>query len=121
MCLDTLGDSRILNRNLEVRECHHLGIPHTGMFVLFFSLLNQNKKIMFYLHFVFTILCHLGGNQVFMLTGKNEIREKKFCADATVPGMPVKLLDCHGEGGNQYWTYDEDVNFKLKYILFVLN
>lgn len=86
MCLDTLGDSRIHNRNLEVRECHHLG-----------------------------------GNQVFMLTGKNEIREKKFCLDATVPGMPVKLLDCHGEGGNQYWTYDEDVNFKLKNILFVWN
>lgn len=81
MCLDTLGDSRILNRNLEVRECHHLG-----------------------------------GNQVFMLTGKNEIREKKFCLDATVPGMPVKLLDCHGQGGNQYWTYDEDVNFKFENI-----
>lgn len=53
---------------------------------------------------------YLGGNQVFMLTANNEIREKKYCLDATIPGMPVKMLDCHGEGGNQKWTYDEDVS-----------
>lgn len=70
-----MGDSRVLNRNLEGKQCH-----------------NQ------------------GGNQVFMLTGENEIREKKFCLDATLPGEPVKMLDCHGEGGNQKWTYNENVS-----------
>lgn len=55
--------------------------------------------------------CHYeGGNQIFMITGDNEIREKKFCLDATVPGEPVKLLDCHGLGGNQKWTHDESVS-----------
>lgn len=74
-CLDTMGDSRMLDRNLEAGRCHHQG-----------------------------------GNQVFMLTGTDEIREKKFCLDATVPGEPVKLLYCHGEGGNQRWIYDENVS-----------
>lgn len=55
--------------------------------------------------------CHYqGGNQVFMITQNNEIREKKFCLDATLPGEPVKMELCHGEGGNQYWTYNEDVS-----------
>lgn len=74
-CLDSMGDSRVLDRSLEAGQCHHQG-----------------------------------GNQVFMLTGDNEIREKKFCLDATVPGQPVKMLDCHGGGGNQWWSYDEDVS-----------
>ncbi|XP_031622984.1 polypeptide N-acetylgalactosaminyltransferase 13-like [Contarinia nasturtii] len=74
-CLDSMGDSRVLNRKLEVKVCHHQG-----------------------------------GNQVFMITEKGEIREKKFCLDATMPGEPVKMLGCHGEGGNQRWTYDESAN-----------
>lgn len=74
--------------------------------------------------------CHgLGGNQIFMITGRQEIREKKFCLDATVAGAPVKLLLCHGEGGNQKWTYEEGVSsfnhinliiFKQIYVLFVI-
>lgn len=70
-----MGDSRVLDRNLESKKCHHQG-----------------------------------GNQVFMITEAGEIREKKFCLDATVPGKPVKMLTCHGEGGNQKWTYDENVS-----------
>lgn len=58
-------------------------------------------------------LCHdEGGNQIFMLvTDTGEIREQKFCWDATSPGEPVKFLDCHGHRGNQYWQYDEKVNY----------
>lgn len=74
-CLDSMGDSRIISRNLEAKTCHHLG-----------------------------------GNQIFMLTQAGEIREKKYCLDATVPGKPVKMLNCHGKGGNQFWTYDENVS-----------
>lgn len=69
-----MGDSRVHNRKLEVKMCHHQG-----------------------------------GNQVFMITDSGEIREKKFCLDATKPGEPVMMLLCHGEGGNQNWTYDESV------------
>lgn len=70
-----MGDSRVHDRKLEAKRCHHLG-----------------------------------GNQIFMLTNNNEIREKKFCLDASLPGKPVKMLECHGEGGNQKWTYDESVS-----------
>lgn len=57
------------------------------------------------------IHCHgEGGNQMFMhVLDSGEIREQKFCLDATEPGKPVKLLDCHGLGGNQYWQYDKKV------------
>lgn len=56
-------------------------------------------------------VCHnQGGNQIFMITGSNEIREKKFCIDATVVGQPVNMLYCHGMGGNQKWTYNENVS-----------
>lgn len=54
--------------------------------------------------------CHnAGGNQIFMITENNEIREKKFCVDATKPGELVKLIKCHGLQGNQKWIYDEKV------------
>lgn len=70
--------------------------------------MSQIRKI--YSSLIIDLSKYLGGNQVFMLTAKNEIREKKYCLDATIPGMPVKMLDCHGESGNQKWTYDEDVS-----------
>lgn len=54
---------------------------------------------------------HQGGNQIFILNNSTgEIREKKYCLDATKPGEPVKMLDCHGERGNQFWVYDENVS-----------
>ncbi|XP_055295467.1 polypeptide N-acetylgalactosaminyltransferase 13-like [Sitodiplosis mosellana] len=74
-CLDSMGDSRVLNRKLELKTCHHQG-----------------------------------GNQVFMITDKGEIREKKFCLDATKPDEPVMMLECHGEGGNQFWSFDNMTN-----------
>lgn len=74
MCLDSLSESRIHNRNLEIKPCH-------------------NER----------------GNQLFLLTDDEQIREKKYCLDATQPGEPIKLYDCHFLGGNQRWVYDEDV------------
>lgn len=70
-----MGDSRISDRILEAKECHHQG-----------------------------------GNQMFMLTEIGEIREKKYCLQASRPGEPVRMPLCHGKGGNQKWTYDESVS-----------
>lgn len=58
------------------------------------------------------------GNQLFILTDDGEIREKKFCLDATEPGSPVKIIDCHGYGGNQYWVYDESVRDSAQFSAF---
>lgn len=61
---------------------------------------------------VFIRDCHnAGADQIFLLGGNNEIREKKFCLDATYPGVPVTLLHCHKMQGNQKWIYDPEVSF----------
>ena len=31
------------------------------------------------------------------------------CLDASNPSGPVKLVRCHGMGGNQMWSHDEQV------------
>lgn len=31
------------------------------------------------------------------------------CLDAAASEGPVKLLRCHGMGGNQMWSYDREV------------
>lgn len=39
------------------------------------------------------------------------------CLDASNPSGPVKLVRCHGMGGNQMWTYTQQVlsgGFALK-------
>lgn len=60
---------------------------------------------------VFIKDCHdRGAHQIFLLGGKNEIREKKYCFDALYPGVPVTLLHCHKMQGNQKWIYDPDVS-----------
>ena len=52
----------------------------------------------------------LGGEQAFHLTWRKDIRagQRPMCWD--VPGgdaqAPVFVWDCHGQGGNQFWTYD---------------
>lgn len=32
------------------------------------------------------------------------------CLDAASLNGPVKLVRCHGMGGNQAWTYNQDVS-----------
>ena len=31
------------------------------------------------------------------------------CLDAASPDGPVKLVRCHGMGGNQAWVYNDEV------------
>ncbi|XP_063718764.1 polypeptide N-acetylgalactosaminyltransferase 1-like [Symsagittifera roscoffensis] len=56
--------------------------------------------------------CHYkGGNQVFALTRRHEIRSNRLCLDANSLKKEgnVLLWECHLQAGNQYWLYDETV------------
>lgn len=110
-CLDSMGDSRVHDRNLEAKQCHQQVWIHLN--ISFRTELHSEKTSNLTCNSQLSMLCwrNQGGNQVFMLTGNDEIREKKFCLDATLPGEPVKMLDCHGLGGNQKWSYDEQVSW----------
>ena len=41
------------------------------------------------------------------------------CLDAASPDGPVKLVRCHGMGGNQAWVYNDEVgrNWKKKFAI----
>lgn len=40
-----------------------------------------------------------------------------MCLDAASPQGPVKIVRCHGMGGNQAWVYNEEViNLNITYI-----
>jgi len=52
--------------------------------------------------------CHgQGGNQIWSLTDKGEIRNDDLCLDSANKG-PIKMIKCHGQEGNQYWHYTSD-------------
>jgi len=42
-----------------------------------------------------------------------------MCLDAASPQGPVKIVRCHGMGGNQAWVYNDEVR-KMKIYLFTL-
>jgi len=42
-----------------------------------------------------------------------------MCLDAASPQGPVKIVRCHGMGGNQAWVYNDEVR-KMKIYLFAL-
>lgn len=56
---------------------------------------------------------HLGGNQVFAYTKRQQIMSDDNCLDASSRSGPVKLVRCHGMGGNQAWVYDEVVSILI--------
>jgi hypothetical protein len=47
--------------------------------------------------------------QVFAYTKRQQIMSDDNCLDASSPEGPVKLVRCHGIGGNQAWTYNTQV------------
>lgn len=51
--------------------------------------------------------------QVFAYTKRQQIMSDDNCLDVASQGGPVNLIRCHGMGGNQAWSYDETVWFKL--------
>ncbi|XP_064093282.1 polypeptide N-acetylgalactosaminyltransferase 5-like [Macrobrachium nipponense] len=46
-------------------------------------------------------------HQVFAYTKRQQIMSDDNCLDASNPSGPVKLVRCHGMGGNQMWTYND--------------
>lgn len=63
---------------------------------------------------------HLGGNQVFAYTKRQQIMSDDNCLDASQKHGPIKLVRCHGMGGNQAWVYDEIVSDKKKLFVFLI-
>ena len=74
--------------------CHGLG----GNQVIFFTIF-QNFQI-FKIIFLF---------QVFAYTKRQQVMSDDNCLDAASPDGPVKLVRCHGMGGNQAWVYNDEV------------
>lgn len=48
--------------------------------------------------------------QVFAYTKRQQIMSDDMCLDAVSPQSPVKIVRCHGMGGNQAWVYNEEVS-----------
>ena len=47
--------------------------------------------------------------QVFAYTKRQQIMSDDNCLDAAGRDGPVKLVRCHGMGGNQAWNYSDEV------------
>lgn len=55
--------------------------------------------------------CHnLGGNQLWVLTKTNEIKNDEVCVDGVKMSGDVEVANCHGQQGNQHWSYDKLVS-----------
>ena len=49
--------------------------------------------------------------QYWMLSKQGEIRRDEACLDYA--GTQIILYPCHGSKGNQYWEYNDEVNFRF--------
>ena len=47
--------------------------------------------------------------QVFAYTKRQQVMSDDNCLDAASPDGPVKLVRCHGMGGNQAWVFNDEV------------
>lgn len=64
-------------------------------------------------------ICHETiDNQVMVMTDLGEIRNQDLCMDADSSNGSVKVLKCHGMGGNQKWVYDPEVSVFVMHFLF---
>jgi len=53
--------------------------------------------------------CHnQGGNQFWILSKIGEIRRDDYCVDSGFDPKEVKLAECHGGEGNQFYSYESD-------------
>ena len=92
-CLDTMG--RKSGEEVGLSYCHGLG----GNQVNFFTKIFKNFQI-FQFNFLF---------KVFAYTKRQQVMSDDNCLDAASPDGPVKLVRCHGMGGNQAWVYNDEV------------
>ena len=50
--------------------------------------------------------------QVFAYTKRQQVMSDDNCLDAASPDGPVKLVRCHGMGGNQAWVFNDEVRLR---------
>lgn len=104
-CLDTLG--RKGGENLGMSYCHGLGGNQVcPAFTIPVSTKVQTPILTIY-SLLLTVLYII--LQVFAYTKRQQIMSDDNCLDASSPEGPVKLVRCHGMGGNQAWTYSTQV------------
>ena len=59
---------------------------------------------------------------MFAYTKRQQVMSDDNCLDAASPEGPVKLVRCHGMGGNQAWVFSDDVsNYYYVVSLICLN
>ena len=104
-CLDTLG--RKGGENLGVSYCHGLGGNQVCLAFFIPCSSKLRTQITHIYSALLTLLCILV--QVFAYTKRQQIMSDDNCLDASSPEGPVKLVRCHGMGGNQAWTYSTQV------------
>ena len=80
--------------NLGLSYCHGLG----GNQVRLLNLICPT----FFPQYIFPL-------QVFAYTKRQQVMSDDNCLDAASAKGPVKLVRCHGMGGNQAWNYNEEV------------
>ena len=104
-CLDTLG--RKGGENLGMSYCHGLG--GNQVCLAFFILCSSKLRTpITHIYSVLLTVLHIIV-QVFAYTKRQQIMSDDNCLDASSPEGPVKLVRCHGMGGNQAWTYSTQV------------
>jgi polypeptide N-acetylgalactosaminyltransferase len=124
-CLDTMG--RRTNENVGISYCHGLGGNQVNtfkirinMFYNFYSFIifykNYNKFIISFIikingfFLLVIIFIYFNNNlQIFAYTKRQQIMSDDVCLDAASPEGPVKIVRCHGMGGNQVWKYNDEV------------
>ena len=47
---------------------------------------------------------------MFAYTKRQQVMSDDNCLDAATSDGPVKLVRCHGMGGNQAWVFNEEVD-----------
>lgn len=94
--------------NLGVSYCHGLGGNQVLNFLVFIC--SSAQALVLAVQHQDNMITNFEFFQVFAYTRRQQIMSDDNCLDATSPEGPVKLVRCHGMGGNQLWVYDKIVS-----------
>lgn len=108
-CLDTMG--RRTGENVGISYCHGLGGNQVCVRLIrkSFRTFSEDRDIASEVCIISNVNCVI---QVFAYTKRQQIMSDDMCLDAASPQGPVKIVRCHGMGGNQAWVYNDEVRRK---------